>query len=74
MVHTKPFPPTVTQTNLGSVSNLQTMCDWLKKSDYLNTSLDTDSLSIPSLLIDISDGKLRITETSRLACSETEQH
>jgi hypothetical protein len=70
--HAESFPLTVTEANLGSVSNLQTICDWLKRSDYLTAPLDTDSLSIPSRLIDISDGKLRIIETSRLACSETE--
>lgn len=71
MSHAEPFSRAVTKTNLGSASNLQTICDWLKKSDYLTASLDTNSLSIPSRLIDINDGKLGITETSRLAYSET---
>jgi hypothetical protein len=55
MARTEPFPPTVTKANLGSVTNLQTICDWLKKSNYLTASLDTNPLSVPSRLIDVME-------------------
>ncbi|KAF2798793.1 HET-domain-containing protein [Melanomma pulvis-pyrius CBS 109.77] len=70
---TEPFPLTVINTVLGSESNLKTICDWLQKSDRLSPSPDKYSLTIPSRLIDVSNGSLCIVETSEISCHESER-
>ncbi|KAF2180946.1 HET-domain-containing protein [Zopfia rhizophila CBS 207.26] len=59
------FPPSTISKALGSESNLQYVCDWIRKSDALTASPNANSLSVPRRLIDISPGKeLRIVDTS----------